>query len=53
MEGIILKALSGFYYVDCDGSILTCRGRGKLRHGGFGRRRGIRYGPGRRQRNDR
>ena len=35
MEGIILKALSGFYYVDCDGSILTCRGRGKLRHGGF------------------
>ena len=33
MEGIILKALSGFYYVD-DGSgrLTTCRGRGKFRH---------------------
>lgn len=31
-QGIILKALSGFYYVD-DGACLTaCRGRGKLRH---------------------
>ena len=32
MEGIILKALSGFYYVD-DGSgrLTACRGRGKLR----------------------
>lgn len=33
MEGIIFKALSGFYYVDCDGQTVTCRGRGKLRHG--------------------
>ncbi|MFI3250874.1 MAG: ribosome small subunit-dependent GTPase A [Eubacteriales bacterium] len=31
-QGIILKALSGFYYVDCDGEMITCRGRGKLRH---------------------
>lgn len=32
-EGIILKALSGFYYVlASDGSVVTCRGRGKLRH---------------------
>ena len=33
MEGIILKALSGFYYVDdgC-GRLLACRGRGKFRH---------------------
>ncbi|SBW04391.1 putative ribosome biogenesis GTPase RsgA [uncultured Eubacteriales bacterium] len=33
-QGIILKALSGFYYVD-DGSgslPVTCRGRGRLRH---------------------
>ena len=32
MEGIIFKALSGFYYVDCDGQSVTCRARGKLRH---------------------
>ena len=31
-EGIIMKALSGFYYVDDGSSIVTCRGRGKLRH---------------------
>lgn len=31
-EGIIMKALSGFYYVDDGESIVTCRGRGKLRH---------------------
>ncbi len=31
-EGIILKALSGFYYVDDGHSITSCRGRGKLRH---------------------
>jgi ribosome biogenesis GTPase len=31
-EGMVMKALSGFYYVD-DGQRLTaCRGRGKLRH---------------------
>ena len=33
MEGIILKALSGFYYVDGgDGHLVACRGRGKFRH---------------------
>ncbi len=32
MEGIIFKALSGFYYVDCSGELLTCRARGKFRH---------------------
>lgn len=32
MEGTIIKALSGFYYVDLDGETVTCRGRGKLRH---------------------
>ena len=31
-EGIILKALSGFYYVDDGNTITTCRGRGKFRH---------------------
>lgn len=32
MTGTILKALSGFYYVDCQGQTVTCRGRGKLRY---------------------
>ena len=33
MEGRIMKALSGFYYVDGgDGVVTACRGRGKLRH---------------------
>lgn len=31
-QGVIMKALSGFYYVDLDGHTVTCRGRGKLRH---------------------
>jgi len=31
-EGIIMKALSGFYYVDDGSRVVTCRGRGKLRH---------------------
>lgn len=30
--GKIMKALSGFYYVDCDGDLVTCRARGKFRH---------------------
>lgn len=31
--GIIMKALSGFYYVDPgDGSLVACRARGKFRH---------------------
>lgn len=32
-SGIIMKALSGFYYVDPgDGSLITCRARGKFRY---------------------
>ncbi|MCD7928405.1 MAG: ribosome small subunit-dependent GTPase A [Oscillospiraceae bacterium] len=32
-KGRIVKALSGFYYVDAgEGEPVTCRGRGKLRH---------------------
>ena len=31
-QGIILKALSGFYYVFSDDEIITCRARGKFRH---------------------
>jgi ribosome biogenesis GTPase len=34
MIGTIVKALSGFYYVDHDGEIVTCRARGKFRHTG-------------------
>lgn len=33
MEGVILKALSGFYYVACGGEApVPCRARGKFRH---------------------
>ena len=32
MEGQIFKALSGFYYVDCGNTMITCRARGKFRH---------------------
>ena len=31
-EGIVLKALSGFYYVQSGEALVTCRARGKLRH---------------------
>ena len=31
-EGKILKALSGFYYVNCDGEEITCRARGNFRN---------------------
>jgi ribosome biogenesis GTPase len=34
MIGTIVKALSGFYYMDHDGEIVTCRARGKFRHTG-------------------
>ncbi len=33
-EGRIRKALSGFYYVDTGGEVLTCRARGKFRKEG-------------------
>jgi ribosome biogenesis GTPase len=33
MDGLILKALSGFYYVDIgQGPLVACRARGKFRH---------------------
>ena len=32
MEGIILKALSGFYYVHSGTEVYRCRARGKFRH---------------------
>ena len=35
MEGIILKALSGFYYVHTPEGQFTCRARGKFRHAGL------------------
>jgi len=36
INGTIVKALSGFYYVSLpDGTLLTCRGRGKLRREGM------------------
>lgn len=31
-EGLIIKALSGFYYVQTQERIITCRARGKFRH---------------------
>lgn len=34
-QGLIIKALSGFYYVRCGDEITQCRGRGKLRMGGL------------------
>ena len=34
MKGIIIKALSGFYYVAAEDRIITCRARGKFRKTG-------------------
>ena len=31
-EGVIVKALSGFYYVQCGDGIVTCKARGRFRH---------------------
>ncbi len=31
-QGRIIKALSGFYYVDVGGRVIACRARGKFRH---------------------
>lgn len=31
MEGTIIKALSGFYYVSCDEQVYECKARGKFR----------------------
>lgn len=32
MTGLIVKALSGFYYVDCGNTIIQCKPRGKFRY---------------------
>ena len=32
MTGLIVKALSGFYYVDCGDQVIQCRPRGKFRY---------------------
>ncbi len=32
MTGVIVRSLSGFYDVDCQGALLRCRGRGRLRY---------------------
>lgn len=34
-EGLIRKALSGFYYIDDGQGVVTCRARGKHRHAGL------------------
>lgn len=34
MNGIVLKAISGFYYVDCKGKIYECKARGSFRKAG-------------------
>ena len=34
MEGVIFKALSGFYYVRCGDNVYECRARGKFRKDG-------------------
>ena len=35
VQGVIIKALSGFYYVDTGAEVLTCRARGKFRKEGL------------------
>lgn len=32
VDGTVMKALSGFYYVEAAGGILTCRARGRMRY---------------------
>ena len=32
MTGVIMRSLSGFYDVDCEGTTVRCRGRGRLRY---------------------
>ena len=31
-SGIIIKAVSGFYYIDCADTVYTCKARGNFRH---------------------
>lgn len=35
MQGILLKAISGFYYVNCDGVTYECKARGNFRKSGI------------------
>ncbi len=35
MTGILIKAISGFYYVNCDGSLYECKARGNFRKAGI------------------
>ena len=35
MTGIILKALSSFYYVECEGEVYECKARGNFRKSGI------------------
>ena len=34
MTGILIKAISGFYYVSCDGNVYECKARGNFRKAG-------------------
>ncbi len=34
MQGVILKAISGFYYVQCEGRVYECKARGNFRKTG-------------------
>lgn len=34
MIGILIKAISGFYYVNCDGNVYECKARGNFRKAG-------------------
>ncbi len=34
-QGVIIKSLSGFYYVEVPGEVITCRARGKFRNAGI------------------
>lgn len=34
MTGILIKAISGFYYVNCDGNVYECKARGNFRKAG-------------------
>ncbi|MBQ9901445.1 MAG: ribosome small subunit-dependent GTPase A [Clostridia bacterium] len=38
-EGMIIKGVGGFYYVECGDRVYECRARGALRGGGAGRAR--------------
>ena len=34
MTGVLIKAISGFYYVNCDGNLYECKARGNFRKAG-------------------